>query len=130
MVRLKHRYLLVHILYPNAHDKVKTKLPQSVNDTPYTIQFHSPSSDRLDSRLLLQIIRNGVSELFGDYGAGMIAGSLQGMSTSDLDSPTITRANTSVSQIPLSSNKHSHRPRLTGPLSTRLGSTNIHYTST
>ena len=79
MVRLKHRYLLVHILYPHSQDNTKTKIPKSAKDAPYAIQFHRPSSDRLDARLLLQMIRNGVSELFGDYGSGMIAGSLQGM---------------------------------------------------
>jgi ribonuclease P/MRP protein subunit POP5 len=90
MVRLKHRYLLVHVLYPNAGDDTKVKLPPNAKDAPYTVQFHRPSSDRLDARLLLQMIRNGVSELFGDYGSGMIAGSLQGMHSSILSSLNIT----------------------------------------
>ena len=84
MVRLKHRYLLLHILYPNAEDKAKNESLKTAIDAPYTIQFHRPSSDRLDSRVLLQMIRNGVSEFFGDYGSGMIAGSLQGMHSSHL----------------------------------------------
>src|ERR1700761_3781291 len=79
MVRLKHRYLLAHILYPDPKGTPTSKLSEDVKDAPYTVQFHRPSSDRLDARLLLQVIRNGVAELFGDYGSGMIAGSLQGM---------------------------------------------------
>lgn len=76
MVRIKHRYLLLNILYP-AEDKSKT--PSNKDEQiPLTVQFRRPSSDRLDGRLLMRVIRDGVSELFGDYGAGMIAGSLQG----------------------------------------------------
>ena len=78
MVRLKHRYLLAHVLYPDAVNDPSSKLVKNASEAPYTIQFHRPSSDRLDGRLLMQMIRNGVAELFGDYGSGMIAGSLQG----------------------------------------------------
>lgn len=52
------------------------------HDLPWTVQFRRPSSDRLDGKLLARMIRDGVSELFGDYGAGMIAGSLQGKALS------------------------------------------------
>jgi ribonuclease P/MRP protein subunit POP5 len=79
MVRLKHRYLLAHILYPDARDSANPKPFKRLEEAPYTVQFHRPSSDRLDGRLLMKVIRNGVVELFGDYGSGMIAGSLQGM---------------------------------------------------
>ena len=78
MVRIKHRYLLVNILYPDVRDSANATKVNVDNDVPYTVQFHQPSSDRLDARLLAKIIRDGVSELFGDYGSGMIAGSLQG----------------------------------------------------
>ena len=80
MVRLKHRYLLVNILYPDTKDATNSSRVKSGDDVPYTVQFHQPSSDRLDARLLMKMIRDGVSELFGDYGSGMIAGSLQGKS--------------------------------------------------
>lgn len=80
MVRLKHRYLLAHILYPDPEDSSRSKSLKIADEAPYTVQFHRPSSDRLDGRLLMQMIRNGVAELFGDYGSGMIAGSLQGVS--------------------------------------------------
>lgn len=83
MVRLKHRYLLAHILYPDAGDSKPFK---GSDEAPYTVKFHRPSSDCLDGRLLMKMIRNGVAELFGDYGSGMVAGSLQGIS---LTRPTV-----------------------------------------
>ena len=78
MVRIKHRYLLVNILYPeDSKDKKYSKGP-SGEDAPYAIQFRRPSDDRVDAKLLARLIRDGVAELFGDYGSGMIASSLQG----------------------------------------------------
>ncbi|GAM85878.1 hypothetical protein ANO11243_038880 [Dothideomycetidae sp. 11243] len=65
MVRLKHRYLLLQILYPDS--------PQSL---PGSLVFHSPSSDTLTAASLAKTIRESVVELFGDYGAGMTSFSL------------------------------------------------------
>lgn len=73
MVRIKYRYLLVNILYPSPSTNAKPD-PQ----VPYIVQFRQPSSDRLDAKLFARTIRDGVVELFGDYGSGMIAASLQG----------------------------------------------------
>ena len=78
MVRIKHRYLLVNILYPDTTNTPDAARAKGGEDVPYTVQFHQPSPDRLDGKLLMKMIRDGVSELFGDYGSGMIAGSLQG----------------------------------------------------
>ena len=78
MVRIKHRYLLVNILYPESPATTNKHNSQKPEDVPYTVEFHQPSSDRMDAKLLLRLIRDGVSELFGDYGSGMIAPSLQG----------------------------------------------------
>lgn len=77
MVRLKHRYLLVNILYPET---AATKPPgsSSAQHTPDIIQFNQPTSDKLNPQLLARIIRDGVGELFGDYGSGMAAGGLVG----------------------------------------------------
>lgn len=75
MVRIKHRYLLLNILYPNDKPPSVSKPDQEV---PWTVQFRQPSPDRLDAKLLARMIRDGVSELFGDYGSGMVASSLQG----------------------------------------------------
>ncbi|TIA86221.1 hypothetical protein D6C76_00427 [Aureobasidium pullulans] len=73
MVRLKHRYLLLNILYPDAETPTK---PSTDAELPHVISFHRPSSDKLNAQLLARIIRDGVAELFGDYGSGMIAASL------------------------------------------------------
>lgn len=43
------------------------------------VQFHAPTSDLLDQRLLARIIRDGVGELFGEWGVGVVGGSLKGM---------------------------------------------------
>ncbi|TKA69254.1 hypothetical protein B0A49_03078 [Cryomyces minteri] len=71
MVRLKNRYLLINILYPSDANPTNpaTALPD-------VVQFRQPSSDALTAQLLTRMVREGVAELFGDYGAGMVAGSL------------------------------------------------------
>lgn len=74
MVRLKHRYLLINILYPEP-----TAVTKTASDVPDVVQFHQPTSDKLTAALLARTIRDGVAELFGDYGSGMVAGSLVGM---------------------------------------------------
>lgn len=76
MVRIKHRYLLLNILYPAASPQQIKK--EKEKDVPWTVSFRRPSPDRLNPQLLARMIREGVAELFGDYGAGMVAGSLQG----------------------------------------------------
>lgn len=80
MVRLKHRYLLVNILYPEQSKEKGFLKNATENDVPYALQFRQPSDDRVDAKLLGRLIRDGVSDLFGDYGSGMIASSLQGRS--------------------------------------------------
>ncbi|KAF2771419.1 hypothetical protein EJ03DRAFT_255202, partial [Teratosphaeria nubilosa] len=79
MVRIKHRYLLVNILYPDAKTSNVKLAPQSANgqDIPYTLLFRQPSSDGLTPQILLKLIRSNVADLFGDYGSGKVAGSLQ-----------------------------------------------------
>ncbi|THZ28774.1 hypothetical protein D6C91_01788 [Aureobasidium pullulans] len=77
MVRLKHRYLLLNILYPDAETPTK---PSTDAELPHVISFRRPSSDKLNAQLLARIIRDGVAELFGDYGSGMIAASLVALS--------------------------------------------------
>jgi ribonuclease P/MRP protein subunit POP5 len=80
MVRLKHRYLLVNILYPEQEPK-PTRQPSTSatkRDIPYTVQFRRPGPEQLSGKLLLRIIREGVVDLFGDYGSGMVTGSLVG----------------------------------------------------
>ncbi|KAH7043212.1 Rpp14/Pop5 family-domain-containing protein [Macrophomina phaseolina] len=72
MVRLKHRYLLVNLLYPSP----STAAAKSSATPLDAVHFHKPSSDRLTAGLLIKIIREGIADLFGDYGAGMTSGTL------------------------------------------------------
>lgn len=89
MVRIKHRYLLLNIFYP-TQDESSTLATQKA-DIPYTVQFRRPSSDHLDAKLIGRMVRDGVAELFGDYGAGSIAGSLQVKYVSSATSTAIIR---------------------------------------
>ncbi|KAL1652122.1 RNA-binding protein pop5 [Diplodia intermedia] len=73
MVRLKHRYLLVELLYPSP----ATSPSKPAQPLPDVVQFHQPSPDKLTAGLLIKSIRDGIAELFGDYGAGMTGGTLQ-----------------------------------------------------
>lgn len=79
MVRLKHRYLLVNILYPEDNKDKKHSKNSAGEDVPLALQFRRPSDDRVDAKLLARLIREGVADLFGDYGSGMTASSLQGI---------------------------------------------------
>jgi len=79
MVRLKHRYLLLNILYPEPPTTAKPSAQKDAS-LPSVIQFRRPSSDKLTPQLLARMIRDAVQELFGDYGSGMIASSLVGTS--------------------------------------------------
>lgn len=81
MVRLKHRYLLINILYPSSSATPSSgagRTPSTAGHLPTTIDFHQPTSDKLTPQLLVRLIRDGVAELFGDYGSGMTAASLVG----------------------------------------------------
>jgi ribonuclease P/MRP protein subunit POP5 len=72
MVRVKHRYLVVNILYPELEKG------QRGIQVPDIVTFHQPTTDALDSRALLKGLRDSASNLFGDYGSGAISGSLSG----------------------------------------------------
>lgn len=74
MVRIKHRYLLINILYPTPPD-ASSKFGK---DIPDIVQFRQPSSEALDPQTLSRAIRESVAHLFGDYGAGMISNNLKG----------------------------------------------------
>ncbi|KAJ9149056.1 hypothetical protein NKR23_g4576 [Pleurostoma richardsiae] len=71
MVRIKERYLLVNILYPDLpRDQGKSSIPDLV-------AYNQPTSDSLSPHALSKAIRAEVASLFGDYGAGAIERSLQ-----------------------------------------------------
>jgi len=81
MVRLKNRYLLVHILYPDPSQASNPRAPppsKPNNLVPEVVHFHQPTPDTLTPQLLTRAIREEVSLLFGDYGVGVTASSLSG----------------------------------------------------
>lgn len=66
MVRIKERYLLVKILYPNELG--------SRPDLPDVVVINQPTTDQLNQAALLRGIRTEVANLFGDYGSGAMEG--------------------------------------------------------
>ncbi len=79
MVRIKHRYLLVHILYPEPESKSRIAHTGSGKPLPDLVQFHRPSPDDLTPQLLARSIRDQIALLYGDYGVGLASGGLNGM---------------------------------------------------
>ncbi|ERF71603.1 hypothetical protein EPUS_00592 [Endocarpon pusillum Z07020] len=65
MVRIKHRYLLIQILYPS----LQTSNPEA----PDSVLFHAPTAPHITSSTLIHLLRTQVSLLFGDYGSGVLA---------------------------------------------------------
>ncbi len=72
MVRLKNRYMLVNILYPELEKgQLKT-------DIPDIVVYNQPTTNELTPQALLKGLRAEISTLFGDYGAGAVSDSLAG----------------------------------------------------
>ncbi|PYH96634.1 hypothetical protein BO71DRAFT_396940 [Aspergillus ellipticus CBS 707.79] len=78
MVRIKHRYLLLDILYPDPSTWPPATASRSKNapnaQSQSQLQIHSPTSDALTPSLLARMVREEVAELFGDYGLGRLGG--------------------------------------------------------
>ncbi|KAF6236009.1 hypothetical protein HO173_005637 [Letharia columbiana] len=93
MVRIKHRYLLVHILYPDPADPPKGKIPSKSPEKalPDLVQFHRPSPNDLTPQLLARTIRDQVLLLYGDYGLGLVSSSLNVKYLSPATSTAIVR---------------------------------------
>ncbi|KAJ5828249.1 uncharacterized protein N7525_006502 [Penicillium rubens] len=85
MVRLKNRYLLVDILYPDP--KTWPTTPTTKPRNPQ-LAIHSPTSDTLTQGFLAKMIRDSVAELYGDYGIGKLGGVTAGGITSNFPFPT------------------------------------------
>lgn len=85
MVRIKHRYLLVEILYPSS----ATKTPKSA--VPESIVCHAPTAPHITSSALLHLLRSQISLLFGDYGSGVLASTLSIKYFSNATSTAIIR---------------------------------------
>ena len=131
MVRIKHRYLLVNILYPEQETR-KTKQSGSggKDDLPYTVQFRRPGPDQLNGKLLTRLIREGVADLFGDYGSGMVSGSLVGKNILASAYRLEIATHSCASQILLPSDKHSHHPCCSCALPHGVGCVGFHDIST
>jgi ribonuclease P/MRP protein subunit POP5 len=72
MVRLKNRYLLVNILYPELDNKsANSKIPD-------VLAFNQPTTRSLTASALVKGLKAEVATLFGDYGSGAIADRLFG----------------------------------------------------
>ena len=85
MVRIKHRYLLVEVLYPSPSTTTfETEIPN-------TVLFHAPTSSHITSSTLLQVLRAQISLLFGDYGSGVLAAGLAVKYFSNATSTAIIR---------------------------------------
>ena len=80
MVRVKHRYLLVHILYPESPEANSKPPPLSKRPAPIpdVVHFHKPTPADLTPQLLARMIKDQIGLLYGDYGVGVTAGSLNG----------------------------------------------------
>ncbi|KAH8425026.1 Rpp14/Pop5 family protein [Aspergillus melleus] len=76
MVRLKHRYLLLDILYPDPSTwpSTTTQHKNVSSKSQSQIQIHAPTSDALTPGLLAKMVREEVAETFGDWGIGRLGG--------------------------------------------------------
>ncbi|KAL4977629.1 Rpp14/Pop5 family-domain-containing protein [Aspergillus desertorum] len=76
MVRLKHRYLLVEILYPDPASSPSLSSATSLRNHSQQSQlrFRAPTSDALTPSLLAKMVRDEVALMFGDWGIGRLGG--------------------------------------------------------
>ena len=125
MVRIKYRYLLVHILYPDpAEPESRSTTKVSDKTIPDLVQFHRPSPRELQPQHLVRSIRDQVLLLYGDYGLGLISASLNGPAPCLLYDKNL--ANVVNSQVPLNRNFNSCRSMFTRTFSNRLVSSGFH----
>ncbi|KAL4902983.1 Rpp14/Pop5 family-domain-containing protein [Aspergillus multicolor] len=76
MVRVKHRYLLVEILYPEPSSSPALSTTTSLKNHGQRSQLriHAPTSDALTPSLLAKLVRDEVAQMFGDWGIGRLGG--------------------------------------------------------
>lgn len=70
MVRFKHRYLLVHLLFPNS---LPNPFLSSLDEEEQ--QSTAPASPTINEAGLISLLRDSLSVNFGDVGAGEVGGS-------------------------------------------------------
>ncbi|KAK2819991.1 hypothetical protein FQN49_007828 [Arthroderma sp. PD_2] len=89
MVRLKHRYLLVNILYPPQTGSVQQK---QRDENEFHLQIHRPTTDALTPQALARMVREAVAEMFGDWGMGKLGGAGAGAISVKYLSPATSTA--------------------------------------
>lgn len=97
-MRIKERYLLVNVLYPEAQSS-----QTSSGDVPHLLLLNQPTTNNLTPHILSKGIKKQVAELFGDYGAGAVERGLQGENRTSL--PRIHDADTIRPQTRLTPRK-------------------------
>jgi ribonuclease P/MRP protein subunit POP5 len=85
MVRIKHRYLLLNILFPGDH------APRHDAATPPYLTFHHPAPPNFHGGALIVALRASIATHFGDVGAGLAAPSLKVIYFSPTTSTAIVR---------------------------------------
>ncbi|MCJ1324106.1 hypothetical protein MMC10_000768 [Thelotrema lepadinum] len=98
MVRVKHRYLLLHILYPSPSPPSScTQYPATSNPPSAhtkenaTLSIRRPTPPSLTPNILLNLLRDAISDLFGDWGIGVCKADLMVKYLSPLTSTAIIR---------------------------------------
>ena len=125
MVRIKYRYLLVHILYPDpAESGSRSTTRASDKSIPDLVQFHRPSPRDLQPQHLVRSIKDQVLLLYGDYGLGLISASLNGSAPHFLFDGNL--ANVVNSQVPLDRNLNRHCSMFSRTFPNRLVSSGFH----
>jgi ribonuclease P/MRP protein subunit POP5 len=74
MVRLKNRYLLVNILYPELGEHHL----QGRKAIPDVVEFNQPTTDALTAGALMKGLKAEIANVFGDYGSGAVSESITG----------------------------------------------------
>jgi ribonuclease P/MRP protein subunit POP5 len=85
MVRIKHRYLLFNILYPDATPS------NSKPAEPSYLAFHPPAPAHVTAGLILNALRASIALHFGDVGVGLASSSLKVVYFSPATSTAIVR---------------------------------------
>lgn len=98
MVRLKHRYILFDILYPPVsiprNGTQKKKFSTFCEDPKETLlSLHASSPTSINSKVIVNILRNAVQEHFGELSAGGVGLSIIVKYFSNKTSTGIIRCN-------------------------------------
>lgn len=72
MVRIKERYLLVNIVYPDSSQN------PSMPPLPDILVYNQPTIDTFTARSFSHAVKAEIANLFGDYGAGTVERTLRG----------------------------------------------------